>query len=244
MEQSYIYCIENTINGHKYIGKHCGRDVDYFGSGVALKKAIKKHGVGAFIKTTLEYCLDSKASTREIYWIAYYNTYTGHGYNLTPGGDGWTKGMKHADTSITKIRNVKKGNVYITDEQKQLIRNSLAKYHNTLTPEQRSEIYGNGGRRQKGIKKEPFSDEHRRNLSKGQTGKSKKQTKEHRAKIGMTKRVKIDMYSRQGDFLQRFESLTAASAAINGLVSEISKSCKDGKTTVRGYTFKKSKENE
>lgn len=48
------------------------------------------------------------------------------------------------------------------------------------------------------------------------------------------------MYNKQGVFIRKFESLTEASMAINGLISEISKSCKDGKTTVKGYTFVKS----
>ena len=149
--------------------------------------------------------------------------------------------MRKIETnSIKLLKIVKKGKVYITDEQKRLTKASLTKYYNTLTPEERSEIYGAGGRKQSGVKKGPFSEEHKRNLSKGQTGKPKKQSKEHRAKIGITRRVEIEMYNKQGVFIRKFESLTEASMAINGLISEISKSCKDGKTTVKGYTFVKS----
>lgn len=238
-DTSYIYCIENTINGHKYIGKHCGKNDDYFGSGVALKKAIQKYGKDMFIKTVLEHCSVDHLNEREKYWIAYHNTYLGEGYNLTPGGDGWVQGMKHTHSSKARISNAKKGNVIISEEQKKQIKQSLENYYSKLTPEQRSEIYGVGGRKQKGVQKKPFTEVHKSNLSKGQTGKSKIQTKEHRAKIGKTRWKKVGMYTPDNKLIQVYDSMTQASKATGGSISEISKSCKDGKTTVKGYLFKK-----
>ena len=238
---SYIYCIKNTLKGCKYIGKHCGNNNHYFGSGVAFKKALKKYGESAFVKAILEYCSPDQLNEREKYWIAYYNTYKGKGYNLTPGGDGWSEGMKHTSKTIEKISKTKKGKVTISDQQKQQIKESLRKYYESLTPEQRSHIYGVGGRKQRGIKKTPFTDDHKANLSKGQTGKQKNQTKEHRAKIGLTRRKKVGMYNLNGELVCIFNSMTEASELINGSISEISKSCKDQKTTVKGYLFKKLK---
>jgi group I intron endonuclease len=236
---SFIYCIENTINGKKYIGKHCGKNSEYFGSGVTLKKAIAKYGKESFTKSILEYCEVSRLNEREVYWIAEHNTYLGKGYNLTPGGDGWSQGMKHSTSSIEKIKNTKKGSVVISDKQKQQIRDTLKKYYNTLTSEQRSETYGVGGRSQKGVKKRPFTEEHCKSLSKGQTGKQKNQSKEHRAKIGLTRRKKVGMYKLDSELVCIFDSMTEASKAISASISEISKSCKDQKTTAKGYLFKK-----
>ena len=45
----YIYVTTNLINGRKYIGQHAKPEFDesYYGSGTALKPAIKKYGIGA-----------------------------------------------------------------------------------------------------------------------------------------------------------------------------------------------------
>ena len=50
-----IYETTNVCNGKKYIGKHITKDLSdgYMGSGIYLKKAIKKYGKDNFIKKTL-----------------------------------------------------------------------------------------------------------------------------------------------------------------------------------------------
>ena len=54
MKQYYIYLTTNLINGKKYIGKHYGEINDsYLGSGILIKKAIKKYGSNNFTKKIL-----------------------------------------------------------------------------------------------------------------------------------------------------------------------------------------------
>ena len=48
-----VYCITNKINGKKYIGSDSNNNPKYYGSGVYIKKAIKKHGKENFIKEIL-----------------------------------------------------------------------------------------------------------------------------------------------------------------------------------------------
>lgn len=53
----YFYKITNQINGKYYFGVHSTSNINdgYMGSGVALKRAYKKYGIGNFIKEILYY---------------------------------------------------------------------------------------------------------------------------------------------------------------------------------------------
>lgn len=88
-----IYKITNKVNGKSYIGKtrytlefrwrqhiHC-KDNVYF------HKAIRKYGIDNFSPEILEECDLKDIDSKEIYYIAKYNTFE-DGYNLTRGGDG------------------------------------------------------------------------------------------------------------------------------------------------------------
>ena len=94
-----IYCIENKLNDKKYIGK----SIDVIrrweehkrNSFTAIEKAIDKHGNSNFnIFIVEENIKDDLLNIREKYWIKYYNTYKGKGYNCTPGGEGYS-GKEH-----------------------------------------------------------------------------------------------------------------------------------------------------
>lgn len=77
--------IEKRIKGHfsHGIGGHRKDDLDK-----PLYKAFKKYGLENFQWEIIEECPENKLKEREIYWIAYYNTYNDREhYNETPGGD-------------------------------------------------------------------------------------------------------------------------------------------------------------
>lgn len=104
MKLFYVYKITNTLNGKAYVGKHVSSSLNdsYFGSGVAIKKAIKKYGIENFKKEILELCNDmDHLSDREIFHIEKECTYS-KGYNLTKGGDG-CKGLKFSEEARMKI---------------------------------------------------------------------------------------------------------------------------------------------
>jgi len=89
-----IYKTVNLINNKIYVGKDSNNNSNYLGSGIILKKAIKKYGKENFKKNILESCDLSNINKREIYWIAKLNSINPKiGYNITPGGDGVPKGM-------------------------------------------------------------------------------------------------------------------------------------------------------
>ena len=100
MYEGYIYLITNVINGKQYIGqtmrtiqdrwKEHKRDCVY--CDYALYNAMCAYGVDNFIVKEIDmvYTKTKKEISdilddREIYWVAFYDTYK-NGYNETPGG--------------------------------------------------------------------------------------------------------------------------------------------------------------
>lgn len=92
-----IYCIENLVNGKKYIGQ----SIDIYARWLAhkwklnnschnnlhLMKAWKKYGEGNFAFTIIEECNRHELDKKEVSWIKTLQTRQ-NGYNLTDGGGG------------------------------------------------------------------------------------------------------------------------------------------------------------
>lgn len=110
-----IYCIENTINGKKYVGK-TSKDIEKrFREHVnasnrkttnsLLHKAILKYGAKSFKIYILEENITSENSnSKEIFYIKSLNTLCPNGYNLTKGGDGgeWSNERKRRQSEFQK----------------------------------------------------------------------------------------------------------------------------------------------
>ena len=62
--------------------------------------AIRKYGVDAFIYEVIEECPLEKLDEREKYWITFYNTFKGFGYNCNAGG-GDSRGENNGRTCLT-----------------------------------------------------------------------------------------------------------------------------------------------
>ena len=99
-----IYKITKKENGKSYIGQSnniqrrflehkCKKDI-------SIELAIQKYGVDAFTFEVLEECSLDELDSKEIYWIEYYNTYKGFGYNCSPGG-GNNRGENNGRTKLT-----------------------------------------------------------------------------------------------------------------------------------------------
>lgn len=90
-----IYKITNNLSGKIYIGQsnnierrwkeHCAPN-RWKTSENYIDVAIHKYGKENFSLEVLEECSIAQLNEREQYWIAYYNTYKGNGYNATSGG--------------------------------------------------------------------------------------------------------------------------------------------------------------
>ena len=94
-KQIYIYLTTNLINGKQYIGQHKGLPNDnYFGSGTAISRALKKYGKENFKKEILCYCESrEEADEKEKYYIQKFDAVNNKNfYNNSEGGlggDGW-----------------------------------------------------------------------------------------------------------------------------------------------------------
>ena len=88
----YIYKTTNLITNQIYIGKKMGKfEYKYFGSGIYLKRAIKKFGKYVFKIEIITYCQNkNELNNFEKYFIAKYRNLLGKKelYNLADGGEG------------------------------------------------------------------------------------------------------------------------------------------------------------
>ena len=96
-----IYQVTNLVNNKIYIGKHQTTNLDdgYFGSGAALKKALKKYGKESFKKEIL--CIfdnDTSMNEKEKELITEEFVSRSDTYNMGVGGEGGPhfKGKKHS----------------------------------------------------------------------------------------------------------------------------------------------------
>lgn len=107
----YIYETTNLINGKKYIGQHKGEyDLEYYGSGILLRRALEKYGKENFSIRIIEKC-DSKEqlNDREKYWIQYYNaSESDEFYNIAYGGEGGSMPPESIEKAKCKIAGQKR----------------------------------------------------------------------------------------------------------------------------------------
>lgn len=80
-----IYKITKKDNGKSYIGQsnNIERRIKEhkYKTDIPIEIAIQKYGIDAFTYEILEECSLEELDEKEKYWIAYYNTYKGFGYN-------------------------------------------------------------------------------------------------------------------------------------------------------------------
>jgi len=83
-----IYKTTNLVNNKIYIGQSKKNNPNYYGSGILIKKAIKKYGKDNFKKEILCFCESpNDLNEQEKFWIKKFNsTDLKFGYNIEKGG--------------------------------------------------------------------------------------------------------------------------------------------------------------
>jgi group I intron endonuclease len=166
---TFIYVIENKVNGHAYIGKtkvpekrwkkhkDAARECNEQSSWIY--KAMSKHGIENFEFRIIDEHEDEEYALKvlEPLWIKRMKDAGVHLYNMTDGGDG-IPGYTHSKESRAKISSSNKGRK-LTDEQKR----HLSEINKGIKPsdEARHKI----SEANKGKLKPTFTEEHRRKLS-------------------------------------------------------------------------------
>ena len=100
-----IYLTTNLVNRKIYIGQTTTDDKFYIGSGIFIKKAIKKYGKCNFSKTILLSDIHSleELNSWEMFYISLFgSTDPEIGYNIKKGGNRTT--FTHTQEAIEKIR--------------------------------------------------------------------------------------------------------------------------------------------
>lgn len=139
-----IYCIENTENGMKYIGKtklniskrfkqHIYNSNSKSYNMTYLYRSFKSYGLDKFIIFLVEDNItNDEINQKEKYWIDKLNTFVPNGYNLTIGGDGGdTSNSINFKNSMRKYHSEKSSESYATFGM-------LGKEHSEYTKEKQS----------------------------------------------------------------------------------------------------------
>lgn len=158
-----IYKTTNNLDGMFYIGKHqtSNPNDSYFGSGIRLRRAIKKYGKQNFSKEVL-FIFDNEddMNQKEIELVNEELIQDPKTYNIHLGGVG----------GFSKEDSMKGYESFIANCTKEQLSEFSKKGGKKL-----KEIgydFAAAGRKGRGVKKSPRTDEHRKNLSKSLKGRS------------------------------------------------------------------------
>jgi len=142
-----IYKTTNLVNGKIYIGKHQTNNPDdsYYGSGSAIKRAIKKYGKENFKKDIL-YNFDTVGEMdrkeKELIDESFINRKDT--YNRGVGGEGGPhfKGKTHSQESIDKFISSKRKNGYVVSQEtrKKISDANYRRHLNPVSEETRKKI--------------------------------------------------------------------------------------------------------
>jgi hypothetical protein len=126
-----IYKITNLINDKIYIGKDTTDNKNYFGSGLLIKRAIKKFGIENFKKEILEECdSNQELCEREKFWIKKLDSNNlKNGYNISEGGDGGDVVSNHPnrDEILKKMSKTMKERIFTDEHKENLSKNHYSK---------------------------------------------------------------------------------------------------------------------
>lgn len=222
-----IYKITNNLNGKIYIGQHATENLDdgYMGSGLAIKRAIKKYGIDNFTKEIL-YDVDDwelmdflEELIVDEEFVARPDT-----YNLKTGGSNgvhhvseetkqklsrFNTGKHLSEEHKAKIGKANKGKYRTEEWKKKLSEANIGKGRPHSEESKKKISEANRGRR--------FSEEHLRNMSKARKGKpghphseeTKRKLSEIRKKFWTERKANVNICCNEDTFNNNQQVLDA-----------------------------------
>ncbi len=183
-----VYRLTNKLTGQKYIGQYSGKDfAPYWGSGLYIKRAIRKYGRANFEKEIICECHSRKElNETEMKYILEENTRVPNGYNISPGGEGGDGGW----SNHTEEENQKR-KALISEAMKQHWQDPVMRqnYLDKIDPEQRradaKAMWSDPIKKKEiadKIRGQKRTEEQCRRIAEAQRGK--KLSEEHKQKIG------------------------------------------------------------
>jgi group I intron endonuclease len=191
-----IYCIENLVNGKRYIGK--GKNIisrmnHPHKSSTYLFNAINKYGNENFHRYIIEYCEPEMLAEREQYYIREWKTKAPNGYNLTDGGEGCLNPSEETRRKMSESRSGENHPLFgktRSEETRRKMRENhsdvsgenngfFGKTHSEETRKKMSESAKN---------RPPISDETRKKSSEARKGKTRSEETRERMRKGWIKR--------------------------------------------------------
>jgi group I intron endonuclease len=196
-----IYKTTNILNGNYYIGKDSRNNPHYYGSGLALKSAIKKYGKNNFVKETLEVVVGKDLSNllgREIYWIDKYNAINDqNSYNLQRNSGLRPKIVTKEETRKKISRAVKRA--FKNEEYRKKITEHNQGESNPMFGKSQSEYQKK--RASEANKGKVYSKKTRQKISDARKGKSFL-TKEGKKNIAEATKKRWEIYRREKQNIQ------------------------------------------
>lgn len=235
---NYTYMVTNKINGKVYVGSHCwdgeGLDPNYYGSGTAITKAVKKYGKKNFQVEVLYYydTVEECRQDEERILTEYNVRDCPHSYNIKNAAVGMTSedmtgennpnygkrgkdtsryGKHHTEGAKRKISESKKG-CKLSDETRQKI--------SQATKGENNPMYGKRG------KDSPNYGKHRTDETRNKMSQAKKNI--------MTPVVAIDKNGK----VKIFKSQSECSRVLGVNSGNVNSCLKGRNNSCRGYTFK------
>lgn len=249
----YIYLITNVINGKQYVGQTVHADIETRWNqhrrkqktmlGRCIYNAYVKHGIESFTFRIICICFDEACNELEAEYIKKFNTLVPNGYNLKEGGNN----SRHNEETRRLISQNRKGKGlnYVTEEMRRdrsvrFMGEKNPNFGKPVSEEQRAQI----SERMKEIWREKKAqgigahENTRKALQEGNARRWEEYRKNKAPKeVSKGRKQRIAKLDENGNILEEFESITAASKkyGING--SHIASVCRHERKSAGGFKW-------